>query len=92
MQLRPGDISNYETLKRACLNQDLALVNAVRKSDDAVVALVCAVSRAGEDHHLSPLAVMVEGDPFELFEDPTQKKRSKPRPRLRKAPNRYLEV
>ena len=69
--LRPGDKSNFETLKRAHENGDLCLVSAVRKSDDAPVALVCAMGFDGEHYFPAPLAVMIEGDPFDDFEDPT---------------------
>jgi hypothetical protein len=70
--LSQGHVENFETLKRACLADDLALISAIRKADDAPVALVCAMSHDGDTIMPVPLAVMVEGDPFELFHDPTQ--------------------
>lgn len=71
-KLRKGDKSNFETLLRACNNGNLSLVSAIRKSDKQAVALVCAMQR-NNDRTFSPipLAVMVEGNPFELFENPT---------------------
>jgi hypothetical protein len=65
-------LENFETLKRAAENEDLALVSAIRKSDGQPVALVCAVGfdRSSEEFNITPFAVMVEGDPFELFEPP----------------------
>jgi len=76
-KLRPGDKANFNTLKRAHRQGDLALVSAIRKSDQAAVALVCAMQVNNDGEHPitftpMPLAVMIEGDPFELFEDPTQ--------------------
>ncbi len=53
-------------------NGDLALVSAIRKVDDADVALICAMG--GDERgniYPAPLAVMIEGNPFDTFEDPT---------------------
>lgn len=70
--LLPGYRKNFSTLERAGRNGDLALVSAIRKADQAPVALVCAM-QWNEDNTITPIpiAVMVEGNPFELFEDPT---------------------
>lgn len=71
-KLRPGDRTNFGTLLRAADDGALALVSAIRKADQQAVALVCAMQR-NEDGTITPIpfAVMVEGNPFELFEDPT---------------------
>ena len=70
--LLEGYKQNFETLKRVARNNDLALVSAIRKADQKPVALVCGMSRLGNGDLMPvPFAVMVEGDPFELFEDPT---------------------
>ena len=71
-KLRRGDKANFETLLRAAENGALAIVSAIRKSDGKNVALVCAMGYDVEAKLFlpSPLAVMVEGNPFELFEDP----------------------
>ena len=71
-KLRKGDKANFKSLLKAAKNHDLALVSAIRKFDQKAVALVCAMSR-NEDKTITPVpfAVMVEGNPFELFEDPT---------------------
>ena len=65
--------ANFETLRRAVGNEDIALVSAIRKVDGKSVALVCAMQH-NDDGTLTPipLAVMVEGNPFEDFEDPTK--------------------
>ena len=69
--LADADKANFETLREACGNGDLALLSAIRKSDGKNVSLVCAMSDDGEGNALMvPLAVMVEGDPFEDFEPP----------------------
>lgn len=71
-KLRPGDRQNFNTLLNAASHDELALVSAIRKSDGANVALVCAMQR-NDDGTITPIpfAVMVEGNPFDLFEDPT---------------------
>ena len=66
-----GDRKNFATLRVAADFGHLALVSAIHKSDQKQVSLVCAMRREGEDTIPIPLAVMVEGNPFELFEDPT---------------------
>lgn len=63
---------NFNTLKRAAKHGDMCLVRAVRKSDQKEVALVCAMGRDKDGNYCpTPFAVMVEGNPYELFEDPT---------------------
>lgn len=70
-KLRKGDRMNFDTLLRAASDGALALVSAIRKSDQRRVALVCAM-QTNDDDTITPMpfAVMVEGNPFELFEDP----------------------
>lgn len=71
-RLKNYDIANFNTLKKAAGQSDMALVSAIRKSDQKPVALICAMQRnADESITPVPLAVMIEGNPFELFEDPT---------------------
>jgi hypothetical protein len=71
-KLRKGDRTNFQTLLCAADDGALALVSAVRKADQQPVALVCAM-QTNPDDTITPLpfAVMVEGNPFELFDDPT---------------------
>jgi hypothetical protein len=71
-KLRQGDQANFTSLLKAATYRDLALVSAIRKTDQKPVALVCAMSR-NDNGTITPVpfAVMVEGNPFELFEDPT---------------------
>lgn len=71
-KLLKGYKDNFETIKKANNDGQLALVSAIRKADQKPVALVCAMSDEGNGMVMPiPLAVMVEGNPFELFEDPT---------------------
>lgn len=69
--LNEADSKNFQTLICADTNGDLALLSAVRKFDGKPVALVCAVNRVDGNTSFSPLAVMIEGNPFQDFEDPT---------------------
>ena len=70
--LTDGDKSNFETLARAFRNEDAALVSAIDKASREPRALVCAMHR-NEDGTITPVpfAVMVWGNPFEMFHDPT---------------------
>ena len=71
-KLRTGDRTNFQTLLRAADDGALALVSAIRKVDQRPVALVCAMQHNDDDSITPvPFAVMVEGNPFELFDDPT---------------------
>ena len=71
-RLRKGDRANFQTLLRAADDGALALVSTIRKADQQPVALVCAMQQ-NPDETITPVpfAVMVEGNPFELFGDPT---------------------
>ena len=70
--LSDADRSNFNTLQRAGDNSDLALISAIRKADQKQVALVCAMQADAAGMIMPiPLAVMIEGNPFEDFEDPT---------------------
>ena len=71
-KLPKGHRANFETLKKAHRNGDLALVSATRKADGAPVALVCAIEiLENGDFRPIPLAEMVNDNPFELYNDPT---------------------
>ena len=71
-KLRKGDRTNFQTLLRAADDGALALVSAIRKADQQPVALVCAMQHNDDDTITPvPFAVLVEGNPFELFQDPT---------------------
>lgn len=79
--LTEGYRANFNTMLKAAAAGDLALVSAVRKSDQAPVALVCAM-QVNDDETITPVpfAVMCEGNPFEAFEDPTQDVLDNPQP------------
>lgn len=69
--------NNFETLKRAVRAQGACLLEARRKADGQIVALLCAVNDSPGNpeyqYEFVPLAVMIEGNPYELFEPPDPK-------------------
>ncbi len=68
--LRPADVANFETLRSAFEKGHDALVEVKRRSDGAEVAALSAVGRDAEEFTLTPFAIMVEGNPFDLFSPP----------------------
>jgi len=71
--MKDGDKANFQTLLEAAQNGDLALLDVRRRADQKPVAAVTAVGRDEEGNFVfSPLAIMVEGNPYELFDPPTQ--------------------
>lgn len=75
--LAPHNRTNFTTLLRAAHANNLALVSTIRKSDSKPVALLCAMSSIRGDPErirFVPLAVLIDtadGNPFDLFHDPT---------------------
>ena len=63
---------NFEEIRRACKNGHLALVSAIRLRDNHPVALVCAM-QINADKSITPVpfAELIDGNPFELYQDPT---------------------
>lgn len=71
--LLDGHRKNFNTLRRAWRDGALALVSAIRTDAARTpVALICAMQR-NPDKTITPVpfAEMVNGNPFELYHDPT---------------------
>lgn len=68
--LTPHDQTNFDTLTRAFNAGDVALLEVKRKEGGSLAAAICTVSADGGIYSLTPFAVMVEGNPFELFLPP----------------------
>lgn len=67
-----GDRTNFQTIKQAAKAGRLALLSAVRKADGKRVSLIVAMGNDGDgNYYPTPLGVMVEGDPYKDFYDPT---------------------
>jgi hypothetical protein len=60
-------VENFEELRRACVNLDLALFSVERAENGEPVALVCAVNGHKKDGGLDliPLAEMINDNPFD---------------------------
>lgn len=67
-----GHKQNFATLASALRAGDLALVYTRRVSDQSEVVLICAM-QVNEDQTITPIPIaeMIGGNPFELYEDPT---------------------
>lgn len=72
---------NFETIKRAVLNGDAALMECEISIDDLFkrgekVAVICAVevtqSSVGPMYGMVPFALMMNGNPYELLTPPNQ--------------------
>jgi hypothetical protein len=66
--LKEGHKANFDTLKRAAANDDLALVS-VRYADGTPAAVIGAIDGSWR---LTPLATMIADNPYEMFQDPTR--------------------
>lgn len=64
--------TNFETLRRAFHNGDVALVSAIRKSDNKPFALISIMEFVDGVFRVTPIAAMLDCDPFETFYDPTK--------------------
>lgn len=71
MPLTAGDNANFETLREAMLNGDVALLECQLVSTGQPAAVICAVNRES-DQSLAfvPLAQMFAGDPYTLLNPP----------------------
>lgn len=68
--LQRPDRANFDTLSRAFDAGDVALVEVKRLSDGRPVAAICAIGRQDGLFTLTPFAILVEGNPFELYAPP----------------------
>lgn len=62
---------NYHTLLKAAKNDDVALVSALT-NEGKQVYLICAMNREGTTLIPIPVGEMILGNPFEMYQDPTQ--------------------
>jgi len=69
--LRNSDIRNFNTIKMATLANQICLMDVQRRSDGKKMAAICAVNiEENGDRSFVPLALMVEGNPYEMFNPP----------------------
>ena len=66
MALLPGHVANFETLKRASKNGDLALMECTDAKTGQYTAVICCVQREGNgDYSMVPVARMFDGNPYD---------------------------
>lgn len=70
MAISKGYKANFETLKQAGANNDLALMECTDKATGKTVMAICAVSRVKGKFVFSPLAKMFDGNPYEELVPP----------------------
>ena len=71
-KLKRHQVVNFKTLQRAFDQSATGLVSA-RRLDGTPVALICAM-QVNDDDTITPMpfAELIEGNPFELYQDPTR--------------------
>ena len=67
--LKPGDRANFETLKRAFLEGDAALMECTNAQGE-YVAVICAVHQENGEFVMSPFAKLFAGNPYEEVTPP----------------------
>ncbi len=75
MSLLPGHRSNFDTLRQAALNNDLALMDCRHRDTGEPIAVLCAAHRCprGEIEFV-PLATLFNDNPYEFLVPPTASK------------------
>ena len=62
------DIVNFAALLTAFNDENICIMDATRVSDNHHVTLLCSVIQNKDGtHKLTPHAVIIQGDPFELY-------------------------
>lgn len=67
-----GYKANFQTLKRAAVNGDLALMECRDAQTDLTVMVVCAVQRLGDAFQFVPMAKLFDGNPYEEVLPPSR--------------------
>ena len=71
-RLRDEDRQKFEQLQAAFRNDQIALVSSRRISDRKPVALLVAIWREADGmFHMLPLAELIQGNPFDQYEEPS---------------------
>jgi len=73
MAIPKGAVANFETLKRAILNDDACIMEVMDKETGQLVDAICAVNFDGQSYQMAPLAVMVRENPYQRFIPPLDK-------------------
>lgn len=62
--------ANFETLRRACEAEDLALVSCRDKATGKTVAVLCVMQECDDEIIMTPLARLFDGNPYDELEPP----------------------
>lgn len=65
MAIPPGHRKNFETLRRAFKNGDVALLECKDAKTQQPVIAICMVGRQNGEYIMTPVAKMFDGNPFE---------------------------
>lgn len=60
-----GHKNNFETLKLAAANGDLALMECRSSATGSSVMVICAVNRCQGEFYFVPVAKLFDGNPYE---------------------------
>ncbi len=72
-RLSIGHKANFDMLKKACENGDLALMDCQISETGESVAVICLVNRpdkSSDYYEILPIAMMFNGDPFDILNPP----------------------
>jgi hypothetical protein len=61
---------NFETLRRAFRDGNVAMMECREVATGEVKAVICAVSKYGEAFVFTPFAAFYNGNPYEMLEPP----------------------
>jgi len=74
MAILKGHKAQFETLKQAFANGDIALMECQRKDTGEIVSVICAVNVTGRskkfEYRFVPFAQLFNGNPYDLLEPP----------------------
>jgi len=67
-----GHRANFQTILKAADQNALALMMLYDKEEGHFRPVICMMGYDGEDYFPTPIAILIEDDPYARFEDPTQ--------------------
>lgn len=62
-----GHAENFEVLKRAFIDGNVALMECWDTTINETVAVICAVNYDGHEYHFVPFAALHNGNPYARF-------------------------
>ena len=68
--IQQGYQINFETLRTASSNNDLALVECTDKKTGKPVIAICAIQLTDGEYNITPLAKMFDGNPYDELDPP----------------------